>query len=758
MKKSNLYFAVAIATMILNPYDVDAARDFGIDVSHFQGETGISQSTWNQMFLDGKRFVFIKASESTTFVDLAAPNNVTRATAAGLRAGVYHFAHPEQHPTTNGAIQEADFFLSTAGNFIGPGYLRPVLDLEVGSVLSTADLTSWVIAFSDEIVANRGAGAAPIIYCTQGYAQNELDSRMANYDLWLRTITGVDPSTGDPPLESGTNATGVFNNWSFWQYADTGSSGGITPLDLDVCHSELKSLDSFLIPTNPNPVPPAITAQPQSRTIRVGNFANFNVGVSVSSSPPLSYQWRFNSTDIGGATAGNYTVTGAQLSDSGNYTVVITNSAGSVTSAVAVLTVLSPPPPVPPVVLYQENFDEYGNESIVTSSGVTNGFNILFGAASGPQDFSARFGFDYSTVFSPTLIPSAPHSTGATTKGLRLTVNKDITAAVASVNLYPVSQTFTGNFALKFDLWINYPNSSTATEHSMFGINHSGSVTNRIGQPGSDGLFFAMDGDGGSSAGTTIRDFAVFRGGGAGVSPILMTTNNTTFGPDPLVGPQFDNADPGFGALFPPKTLPTFATVSGSAGNAWVNVEVSQITNVITWSLNDTVVAQYTNNFAFTSGEILLGYADVFSSIGGADNFAVFDNVRVETVPDIDGNGLPDAWELQYFGHIGVDLDADADGDGVSNFREYLAGTNPTNAASVFRILGVARNGKDIRVDWTTVGGHSYIVQSTTDINGTFADLSAVIAAGGTGEGATNYVHVGAGTNQSRFYRIQLKP
>src|SRR5262249_15847616 len=152
-----------------------------------------------------------------------------------------------------------------------------------------------------------------------------------------------------------------------------------------------------------------------SRTIRVGNFANFNVGVSVSSSPPLSYQWRFNSTGIGGATSGSYTVTSAQLSNSGNYTGAITKAAGSVTTAIIVLTVLAPPPPVPPVVLYQENFDEYGSESIVTSSGMTNGFNILFGAASGPQDFSARFGFDYSTVSSPTLIPSAPHSIGGTT-------------------------------------------------------------------------------------------------------------------------------------------------------------------------------------------------------------------------------------------------------------------------------------------------------------------------------------------------------
>ncbi len=45
---------------------------------------------------------------------------------------------------------------------------------------------------------------------------------------------------------------------------------------------------------------------------------------------------------------------------------------------------------------------------------------------------------------------------------------------------------------------------------------------------------------------------------------------------------------------------------------------------------------------------------------------------------DRDGNGLPDLWEMTYFGHTGVDPKADADGDGLDNLHEYLAGTDPT--------------------------------------------------------------------------------
>ncbi len=232
-------------------------RDFGVDVSHFQNESGIPQTSWDQMFAEGKRFVFIKATEGLTGPhDATMSSNVTGAMTAGLLAGVYHFAHPENRPTTNGAILEASNMVVYAGSAIGPGRLRPVLDLEGSAgTLSTTALTDWVIAFSDEIIARRGPGAAPIVYCSQSFANNEFDSRLATYDLWLRTVnSGVDIAVDDPPGVGFADPTGVFENWSFWQYSATGSSGGISPLDLNVCHTEYKPLSSYLIPGAP-PMP-----------------------------------------------------------------------------------------------------------------------------------------------------------------------------------------------------------------------------------------------------------------------------------------------------------------------------------------------------------------------------------------------------------------------------------------------------------------------------------------------------------------------
>ena len=49
---------------------------------------------------------------------------------------------------------------------------------------------------------------------------------------------------------------------------------------------------------------------------------------------------------------------------------------------------------------------------------------------------------------------------------------------------------------------------------------------------------------------------------------------------------------------------------------------------------------------------------------------------------DTDNNGLPDDWEMRYFGHLGVNPGTDSDGDGVINLNEYLAFSDPTDPAS----------------------------------------------------------------------------
>lgn len=91
------------------------------------------------------------------------------------------------------------------------------------------------------------------------------------------------------------------------------------------------------------PVAPSISTHPQSTTVTTGNSVQFSV--VAAGTAPLSYQWKKNGTALSGATAAVFTLNSAALSDAADYTVVITNLAGSATSSVATLTVTAAPTP-----------------------------------------------------------------------------------------------------------------------------------------------------------------------------------------------------------------------------------------------------------------------------------------------------------------------------------------------------------------------------------------------------------------------------
>lgn len=101
-------------------------------------------------------------------------------------------------------------------------------------------------------------------------------------------------------------------------------------------------IKDFVIPIGATTTnPPSITTQPLSQTNAFGGTAAFSV--VATGAAPLAYQWRFFGTNISGATTASLTLTNLQPTNAGNYTVVITNAVGSITSAVATLTVNAAP-------------------------------------------------------------------------------------------------------------------------------------------------------------------------------------------------------------------------------------------------------------------------------------------------------------------------------------------------------------------------------------------------------------------------------
>jgi len=85
-------------------------------------------------------------------------------------------------------------------------------------------------------------------------------------------------------------------------------------------------------------VGPTITTQPVSQTVTAGQAATFTV--VAAGTAPLSYQWQKNGANISGATSASYVTPATTSSDNGaTFDVVVSNSAGTVTSNAATLTV-----------------------------------------------------------------------------------------------------------------------------------------------------------------------------------------------------------------------------------------------------------------------------------------------------------------------------------------------------------------------------------------------------------------------------------
>src|SRR6266853_2017059 len=85
-------------------------------------------------------------------------------------------------------------------------------------------------------------------------------------------------------------------------------------------------------------VAPTITTPPANQAVTAGQTASF--AVVAGGTAPLTYQWQKNGANLAGATAANYTTPATATSDSGStFAVVVTNTAGTVTSAAATLTV-----------------------------------------------------------------------------------------------------------------------------------------------------------------------------------------------------------------------------------------------------------------------------------------------------------------------------------------------------------------------------------------------------------------------------------
>ena len=126
----------------------------------------------------------------------------------------------------------------------------------------------------------------------------------------------------------------------------------------------------------------------------------------------------------------------------------------------------------------------------------------------------------------------------------------------------------------------------------------------------------------------------------------------------------------------------------------------------------------------------------------------------IQSGADSDGDGIPDAWERQRTGNLTALGNADSDGDGVSDRNEYLADTNPTNAASQFQLtMSPPLNplGTQLELSWPASAARSYGIEARPLVDsGSWSNVSSGVLNGSNG--IQTQVITPDGT--TRFYRL----
>jgi hypothetical protein len=148
-------------------------------------------------------------------------------------------------------------------------------------------------------------------------------------------------ATGSLPLAyqwcfNGTNIWNATNSTLTVTNASAGNAGFYSVVVTNAFGSQTSS--NALLTVN---YPPVINAQPVTQAALPGSVVTFSV--SAGGTVPLSYQWTFNGSPIAGATNASLVITGVQSNNTGSYSVVVTNAAGSVTSSLASLFLANAP-------------------------------------------------------------------------------------------------------------------------------------------------------------------------------------------------------------------------------------------------------------------------------------------------------------------------------------------------------------------------------------------------------------------------------
>jgi sugar lactone lactonase YvrE len=310
--------AAGVVTTLAGAAGVSGASDGSGNAAHFNQPSGlIIDSSGNLFVADTANHAIRKITPAGAVTTLAGISGYS-GTVDGL-AGSAMFNRP------------ADLVVDTLGNLYvadtGNHTIRKVTLSAGYATVSTIAGRAGVIGSAD------GVGVAALFNGMTGLALDQ------NGDLYVsdtgnHVIRRVTPATGLViTLAGSAGSPGTVDG--FGGNARLSSPMGLaadTTGDIYIADSSsqmIRQIGYYAAPT--------IQTQPQGQTVANGASASFSV--VASGLPTANYQWYKDGAVISGATASTYSLTAAQTTNAGSYTVVISNAMGSVTSFAATLTV-----------------------------------------------------------------------------------------------------------------------------------------------------------------------------------------------------------------------------------------------------------------------------------------------------------------------------------------------------------------------------------------------------------------------------------
>ncbi|MBE6670940.1 MAG: glycoside hydrolase family 25 [Ruminococcaceae bacterium] len=214
--------------VLLNGYSADKYDIHGIDVSSYQGEID-----WNVLSSQDISFVFIKATEGSSFVDKCFSYNFEEAKKTSLSVGAYHFF---SYDSTG--EKQAENFINTVVPF--EGMLPPVIDLEFygDKEKNPPDRSQVEIELKTMLnLLEEHYGQRPIIYATEKSYELYLSNDYEEYDIWIRNVISL------PKLSDNTS-------WKFWQYTNRGRLDGYNGkekyIDINVFNGSYKEFIAYI--------------------------------------------------------------------------------------------------------------------------------------------------------------------------------------------------------------------------------------------------------------------------------------------------------------------------------------------------------------------------------------------------------------------------------------------------------------------------------------------------------------------------------